>query len=131
MPAANRPFLVENIVGGVDTTSPTHTVLPPRWLSAHNMRFDPRCKQVEKKVLYSTLSASNDVLALPMVPGTLPGYGRVLTLSTDQLRSIGDTVIKSGLLTDSSYRRWSFCLYNGRIYYTKIGRASCRERVKK
>src|SRR5881396_3535788 len=118
MPTTNRPFLVDKLYGGVDTTSPTHLVLPPQWLTAHNMRFDPRCEQVKKKISYSTLSSANDILALPMIPGELPGYGRVLILTKDQLRSLNGSVITNGLLTDSSYRRWSHTLYNGRIYYT-------------
>src|SRR6266576_4028280 len=118
MPATNRPFLVQSIEGGVDATKPSHLVMPPQWTVAHNMRFDPTCQQVKKKHLFSTLTAANAVLALPMTPGELPGYGRVLALTTDQLRSLDDSVITSGLITDSSYRRWSYTLYNGRIYYT-------------
>src|SRR6266404_4210087 len=107
MAATNRPFLIENLIGGVDTTSPTHLIAPPRWLSSHNMRFNPRCEQVPRKVLYSTLSASNTVLALPTIPGEMPGYGRVLVLTKDQLRAIVGTVITSNLKSDTSYRRWS------------------------
>src|SRR6266852_4791232 len=118
MPVTNRPVLIDRIEGGVDTTSPTHLVVPPQWLTAHNMRFNPRCSQVPRKKLYSTLSASQDILALPMIPGELPGYGRVLVLTKDQLRSLGGTVITGGLLADSSYRRWSYTLYNGKIFYT-------------
>lgn len=118
MPATNRSVLIEQVTGGVDTTSPPHLVMPPKWTTAHNMRFNPRCEQVPRKKLYNTLSASDSVLALPMLPGELPGYARILALTKDQLRAISGSVLTNGLASDAEYRRWSFCLYNGRIYYT-------------
>ncbi len=118
MAATNRPFLVDKLEGGLDLSIPSHLVMPPKWLTAHNMRFDPRCQQVLHKVLNDTLSSANDVLALPMIPGELPGYGKVLALTKDQLRDLGGTEITSDLIFDSVYRRWSTTLYNGRIYYT-------------
>src|SRR6266487_952757 len=117
MPPSNRPLLVERITGGVDTTSPTHLVVPPQWITGYNFRFSPNCEQVPRKALHTTLTGTT-VLALATIPGALPGYGKTIAFLPDQLRTIGDSLIVDGLLTDTSYRRWSIVLYNGCLYYT-------------
>lgn len=126
MAATNRPFLVESIEGGVDSSKPSHLVRPPQWLVAHNMRFDPRCEQVPLKKLHATLSGENDILALPMVPGATQGYGRVLVMTKDKLMRLDGTPLETGFSYDSQYRRWSFCFYNGFVYFTNELNQICR-----
>lgn len=117
MAALNKPLLVQELTGGVDTTSPSHLVLPPSWRTAHNMRLDPTVQQVERKRVYATLTGESDVLNLSIVPGASPGYGNVLAFTRNKLLRLAGGTLASGKAYDGTYRRWSAFLYNGDVYY--------------
>jgi hypothetical protein len=83
------------------------------------MRFDPTLKQVPKKKVNATFTGKGTLLWLGSIPNYQPGYGTVLFLTAAGMFTIGGTQLNTpDFTTDSLYRRWSTCLYNGSIYYT-------------
>ena len=117
MASTRNPTLHDNLIGGVETTLPAHLLRPNQWRSTHNMRFTPALTQVPKKKVNSTLTSKGLVLWLGTIPSYQPGFGRVLALTPDCLCTINGVNIKTGLITNSSYRRWATTLYNGSLYY--------------
>src|ERR1051326_7788976 len=103
-----------DLMGGVETTLPSHLLRDNQWRTCHNMRFGPSLKQVPKKTLNTTFTGKGLILWLGSIPNYQPGYGTVLFLTATGIYTISGTKLNAvDFTTDSSYRRWSTDLYNG------------------
>jgi hypothetical protein len=118
MATTRNPVLVDDVLGGLDTSLPAHLLNPSQWRTLHNMRHDPNLVQVEKKVVQAQFNTTI-VLWIGGIPNPVAqGRSKLLFLTNDGLFSYPTgQALKTGLISDSSYRRWSTFLYNGSLYY--------------
>ena len=120
MATTRQPVLADNLIGGLETSLPAHLLDPSQWRALHNMRHDPGLVQVEKKAIYKAIAATS-VLWIGNLPNPIAqGYGKVLFLTKDALYTLQGVALKTGLVSDTSYQRWSTFLYNGSLYYTNL-----------
>ena len=119
MPSTKQFPLHDNIIAGVDTTTPAHLIGPNKWRTQHNMRNTPVLEQVPHKYisdLTTTLDLSSDIRWLGVLPSAVPGRGKVLAMTATGLYQLDGTRLAT-LNDDGLFRRWATELYDGRLYY--------------
>src|ERR1017187_6133403 len=120
MATTKRLVLHDNVIGGVDTTSPAHLIGLDKWRTQHNMRFTPTLQQTPRKfvaALSDTLSLTKPVMWIGLLPTATAGRGKLVFLTANGLYTI-DGAKHATLIDDGAYHRWSTALYDGRLYYT-------------
>jgi hypothetical protein len=120
--ATTRLFpLHQDIIGGVDTTSPAHLLSPTQWRTQHNFRLTPGLKQLPHKVLLATVNVSEPTTEtiqwLGALAGPTSGFGQGLALTQLGLYDILTGTQYDNWRDDGRYKRWSTCMYNGTLYF--------------
>ena len=97
MATTRQLVLHDNIIGGMDATTPAH-LIGDKWRQQHNLRITPLLQQLPKKVEV-TPAMGVPITFIGIIPSYVTGYGQIVTLTST-----------------TRDKRWSTALYNGTLY---------------
>ena len=101
--------------GGMDAGSEPHLLGENKWRFLQNMRLNSGLKQVQRVRRLHTLTTQVD--ALINMPNAITDHGQWLAIGRNGLYRVTASGVTSFAAAVDSPMPFSYCVYNGRIYY--------------